>query len=121
MNILSKSDIKLQRIKAKKNPVLSIVIPAYNIETFLPKCLDSLVYAKNIGDCEIIVVNDGSKDNTLKIAKEYEKNFPSVVRVFDKENGGHGSAVNLGMKVAKGKYFKILDSDDWFVTSNLLL
>ncbi len=119
LNILSKSDIKLQRIKAKKNPVLSIVIPAYNIETFLPKCLDSLVYAKNIGDCEIIVVNDGSKDNTLKIAKEYEKNYPSVVRVFDKENGGHGSAVNLGMKVAKGKYFKILDSDDWFVTSNL--
>lgn len=104
-------------VKANK-PILSIVIPAYNIERYLPKCLNSLVFAKNICDCEILVINDGSSDNTLSIARDYEKKFKNIVRVIDKENGGHGSGINVGMKIAKGKYFKILDSDDWVDINN---
>ncbi|MGN0630136.1 MAG: glycosyltransferase family 2 protein, partial [Ruminococcus sp.] len=72
---------------------------------------DSLLIAGD--DAEIIIVNDGSSDGTSKIAHHYEKAYPQIVRVIDKENGGHGSGVNAGLKFAKGKYFKVVDSDDW--------
>lgn len=112
-----------KRIKGKKaeSPILSIIIPSYNIQRYLPKCLNSLVYAKNVNLCEIIIVNDGSKDSTLEIAKKYENNYKGIIKVIDKENGGHGSAINIGMKIANGKYFKILDSDDWLDTKNFEL
>ena len=64
-------------------------------------------------DVEIIIVNDGSKDDTSKIAHEYEEKYPTIVRAVDKENGGHGDAVNVGLDHAEGKYFKVVDSDDW--------
>ena len=64
-------------------------------------------------DVEIIIVNDGSKDDTLKIAREYEGKYPDIVRVVDKENGGHGDAVTTGLTHASGSYFKVVDSDDW--------
>ena len=64
-------------------------------------------------DVEIIIVNDGSKDDTLKIAREYEGKYPDIVRVVDKENGGHGDAVTAGLTHASGSYFKVVDSDDW--------
>ena len=64
-------------------------------------------------DVEIIIVNDGSKDDTSKIAHEYEEKYPTIVRAVDKENGGHGDAVNAGLDHAEGKYFKVVDSDDW--------
>ena len=73
--------------------------------------LDSLLIAKK--DIEIIIVNDGSKDDTLKIAKQYEKKYPKVIKVIDKPNGGHGSGVNAGLQTSTGKYFKVVDSDDW--------
>lgn len=93
--------------------LLSIVIPTYNVEKYLKRCLDTLVYNEDIqNDLEILVVNDGSKDNSLKIAKEYEKKYDSI-KVIDKENGGHGSTINAGLKVATGKYFRVIDSDDW--------
>lgn len=93
--------------------ILTIVIPTYNVEKYLERCLDSLTYNDDIqDDIEILVVNDGSKDNSLKIAKEYEKKFPSVI-VIDKENGGHGSTINAGLVKASGKYFRVIDSDDW--------
>ena len=117
VEFLNAKSISNNVIKANK-PILSIVIPAYNIERYLSKCLNSLVYAKNIGDCEILVINDGSSDNTLSIARNYEKRFKNIVKVIDKENGGHGSGINVGMKIAKGKYFKILDSDDWVDINN---
>ena len=63
-------------------------------------------------DVEIIIVNDGSSDRTLEIAREYKKNYPGIVKVVDKENGGHGDAVNSGLASASGKYFKVVDSDD---------
>ena len=76
---------------------------AHSIESILP-----------VGeDVEIIIVNDGSKDDTLKIAREYEGKYPDIVRVVDKENGGHGDAVTAGLTHASGSYFKVVDSDDW--------
>ena len=94
--------------------ILSVVIPTYNVEKYLRRCLDSLVYDESIlEDIELLVVNDGSKDSSLEIAKEYEKRFPKTIKVIDKENGGHGSTINAGLKVAEGEYFRVIDSDDW--------
>ena len=64
-------------------------------------------------DVEIIIVNDGSSDDTSKIAHEYEEKYPTIIKAVDKENGGHGDAVNSGLTHATGKYFKVVDSDDW--------
>jgi glycosyltransferase involved in cell wall biosynthesis len=71
-------------------------------------------------DVEIIIVNDGSKDNTLEIAKQYEEKYPTIVKAVDKENGGHGDAVNTGLRHATGLYFKVVDSDDWVDESSLM-
>lgn len=94
---------------------LSIAVPTYNVEKYLNRCIDSLIYDVSIlKDIEIIIVNDGSKDNSLNIAKEYEKKYPETIIVIDKENGGHGSTINEALKISTGKYFRVLDSDDWF-------
>ncbi len=94
--------------------LLSIVIPTYNVEKYLRRCLNSLVYDESVlEDIELLIVNDGSKDSSLEIAKEYEKKYPQTIKVIDKENGGHGSTINAGLKVAKGEYFRVIDSDDW--------
>ena len=91
--------------------ILSIVVPTYNVEKYLERCIDSLVYdEKVLNDLEILIVNDGSKDNSLQIAKKYEKQYPNTIKVIDKENGGHGSTINAGLKVATGKYFRVIDS-----------
>ena len=96
------------------NKILTIVVPTYNVEKYLSRCLDSLLYdEKTNKKLEIIVVNDGSKDNSLKIANEYKEKYPDSVLVIDKENGGHGSTINAGLKIATGKYFRVIDSDDW--------
>lgn len=91
--------------------LISFVIPCYNSENYMEHAIQSILVAKE--DIELIIVNDGSKDNTLKIARKYEKKYPKVVKVIDKENGGHGSGVNAGLDVATGRYFKVVDSDDW--------
>ena len=95
------------------NKILTISVAAYNAEKDIKKCLDSMVNNSVSEKLEIIVVNDGSKDKTLQIAKEYEDKYRSVVRIIDKENGGHGSTINASIKESTGKYFKIVDSDDW--------
>lgn len=77
----------------------------------MEKCINSLLTVGD--DAEIIIVNDGSKDDTLKIANGYAEKFPDIVRVIDKPNGGHGSGVNAGLKIATGLYYKVVDSDDW--------
>ncbi len=97
--------------------LISFVVPSYNSEKYLRKCLDSLLTAGEDG--EIIVVNDGSTDDTSKIAHEYQVEYPSIVKVVDKQNGGHGSGVNTGLKNATGLYFKVVDSDDWLDTEGL--
>lgn len=98
--------------------ILSIIVPSYNVENYLEKCLDSMVQSNEVLDnCEIIIVNDGSLDRTQEIAERYRENYESV-KVIKKENGGHGSAINAGVQEAQGKYFKVLDADDWVVTEN---
>lgn len=98
---------------------LTISIAAYNAKKTINKCLDSMVSSKCIDDLEIIVVNDGSKDKTLDIAKDYSQQYPQSVIVIDKENGGHGSTINASIIKATGKYYKIVDSDDWVETESL--
>ncbi len=100
--------------------LLSIIIPTYNMEQYLPRCLDSLVNAKDaLPKLEILVINDGSKDSSSRIAHRYQKLYPDSVFVIDKENGNYGSCVNRGLKEATGKYIKVLDADDWFDTTSL--
>ena len=93
---------------------LTITIPSYNSEQYLERCLDSRILPAGLMEhVEIIVVNDGSTDRTGEIADDYVRRFPDTVKVIHKENGGHGSGVNAGIENAEGKYFKVVDSDDW--------
>ena len=90
--------------------LLTVAIPCYNSQDYMEKSIRS---ALNGGErVEIIVVDDGSTDDTLKIAKKYQEKFPDIIKVIHQENGGHGEAVNTGIKNATGLYFKVLDSDD---------
>jgi len=90
--------------------LLTITVPCYNSEDYLASCLDSLVVG---GDrVEVIVINDGSKDNTGAIAEEYAQRYPNIIRVIHQENGGHGEGINQGLLHATGTYFKVVDSDD---------
>lgn len=95
------------------NKVLSVIIPSYNVEKYLHKTLDSICSISNIKDVEVIVVNDGSKDKTIEKASEFHDIYPDSIVVIDKENGGHGSTINAGLSVATGRYFKVIDGDDW--------
>ena len=90
---------------------LSIVIPIYNVEKYLAKCLDSVIYP-NLPDYEIIGVNDGSTDSSGEILADYVRRYPALVRAVTQENGGLGCARNSGLAVAKGEYVQFLDSDD---------
>lgn len=90
--------------------LLTVAIPCYNSQDYMEKSIRSALTGGN--RVEVIVVDDGSKDNTLKIAKKYQEKFPDIVKVVHQENGGHGEAVNTGIKNATGLYFKVLDSDD---------
>ncbi len=92
--------------------LLSVAIPCYNSAAYMRKAIES---ALSGGDqVEVLIIDDGSgKDDTLDIAKEYERRFPDRCRAIHQENGGHGEAVNTGLRNASGRYFKVLDSDDW--------
>ncbi|MCR4828055.1 MAG: glycosyltransferase family 2 protein [Bacteroidales bacterium] len=98
---------------------LTFLIPCYNVAGCVSHCIDSMLVEDIIDDIEILLVNDGSKDSTLDILRDYEKRFPDTIRVIDKENGGWGTAINLGIKEARGKYLKEVDADDWVSTENL--
>lgn len=99
--------------------IVSFIIPSYNVERYLKKALDSFFLKEVFEKIEVIVVDDGSTDRTTEIAKEYVERVPEVYRLLQKENGGHGSAINEGTRIATGKYLKIVDADDWVVTENL--
>lgn len=102
-----------------ENKILTIAIPAYNMEKYIDRCISSVTNSPEIDTLDIIVVNDGSKDRTLALAKAYEDKYPHSVRVIDKPNGGWGTCINTAIRAAKGKYIKTLDSDDWFDTAAL--
>ena len=106
-------------IKPSKNPILTIAIPAYNVEQYIEKCLDSILRTSNVEEIEILVVNDGSKDKTAEIVEKYEKITNGIVRLINKENGGHGSTINVSIEQAKGKYYRLVDGDDWVDNENL--
>ena len=91
--------------------LLSIVIPSYNSEDYIEHCVESLLVGGE--DVEIIIVDDGSVDRTGEIADAYAARYPSIIRAVHQENGGHGEAVNAGIRNASGLYFKVVDSDDW--------
>ena len=100
--------------------ILTIVIPTYNMQDYLRRCLDSLIVPEEqMKQLEVLVINDGSKDNSSAIAHEYQDKYPDTFRVIDKENGNYGSCVNRGLEEATGKFIKILDADDWFDTNTL--
>lgn len=99
--------------------VLSFVIPAYNSEKFLDKCIPSMLHPEILAKLEIIIVNDGSKDDTAVVAEGYCERYPETVRLISQENKGHGGALNTGCAAARGKYLKVIDADDWVVTENL--
>lgn len=90
---------------------LTFIIPCYNSSETLKDCLDSLYDTQVLEEIEVLIVNDGSTDNTSEIAAEFAERHPSF-RLIDKENGGHGSVINLASGIAQGKYLKVLDSDD---------
>lgn len=97
---------------------ISFAIPSYNSEAYMDRAIESIL--KGGEDVEIIIVNDGSKDRTSEIAHQYEEKYPTIIKAVDKENGGHGDAVNTGLSHATGKYFKVVDSDDWVDEESLL-
>ena len=90
---------------------ISFAIPCYNSEAYMAQAIESILPGGE--DVEILIVNDGSKDRTAEIGKEYEEKYPGIVKLINKENGGHGDAVIAGLSHASGKYFKVVDSDDW--------
>lgn len=91
--------------------LLTIAIPSYNAQDYMKNCIRSLLPGGE--DVEILIVDDGSKDETGAIADEYEKAYPGIVRAIHQENGGHGEAVNAGLRNATGFFYKVVDSDDW--------
>lgn len=97
---------------------ITFAIPCYNSESYMEKAIQSILPAGE--DVEILIVNDGSSDRTEEIGKQYVQKYPSIVKVISKENGGHGDAVNVGLSQAAGKYFKVVDSDDWVDEESLM-
>lgn len=98
--------------------VLTITIPSYNVEKYLYQTLESFVEKSILKEIEVLIVDDGSKDRTAIIGREYQEKYPDTFRLISKENGGHGSTINRGIQEAKGKYFKVVDGDDWVHTDD---
>lgn len=100
--------------------ILTVAVPVYNTEKYIKRCLESVLIDEISDILEVVAVNDGSRDGSLSILNEYKEKYPETLVVIDKENGGHGSAVNAGLKAATGKYFRVLDSDDWVDTASFV-
>ncbi len=101
--------------------LLTVTVPAYNVEAWLDQTLTSMLQEEILEDLEILVVNDGSKDRTKEIGLSYQKKYPDTVRVITKKNGGHGSTINTGIEEAAGRYFKVVDGDDWVDSQNFVM
>lgn len=96
---------------------ITFTVPCYNSASYMKRCIDSLLAVKDY--VEILIIDDGSTDDTPKIADQYAKLYPETVKAVHKANGGHGSGVNMGLSLACGQYFKVVDSDDWLDTASL--
>jgi glycosyltransferase involved in cell wall biosynthesis len=105
-----------------KDKLITIVIPVYKVEDYIRRCLDSLIVApKWMEKMDVLIINDGTPDRSADISREYTIKYPETFRQIDKENGGHGSVLNIGCKEAIGKYIKFCDSDDWLDNVELML
>lgn len=113
----NQSDLCLYRSKDK---LLTIIVPAYNMQRYINRCLDAITHEVTRKYLEILIINDGSNDNTRDIANFYADKYPSNVKLVNKENGGHGSCINKGIELATGKYIKLVDSDDFLDAEALL-
>lgn len=102
------------------NKILSIIVPSYNAEIFLPKGIPTFLDKEILGDIEILIIDDGSSDDTARIADNYHAMYPDTIIAVHKKNGGHGSAINKGIELAQGKYFCVVDADDWVDTSSFV-
>ena len=91
--------------------LLTVTVPCYNSQDYMRHCIESLLPGGE--RVEILIIDDGSKDDTGRIADEYAEKYPTIVRVIHQENGGHGEGINQGLRHAAGTYFKVVDSDDW--------
>ena len=100
--------------------ILTISVAAYNVESILNSTLNSLVVPEILDDIEVLVVDDGATDGSLKIAKDFESKYPNTFKAVHKANGGYGSTVNYSIDNASGKYFKLLDGDDWYDRDGLI-
>lgn len=98
---------------------LTIVVPSYNTEAYIDTCLPTMIDERYIQDIEILLINDGSTDRTKEMLEKYEKQYPESIKVINKENGGHGSVINRGIQEATGRYFRVIDGDDFVDTDNL--
>ena len=110
-------------IEPVEKPVLSVIIPSYNVSMYLRHAIYALMNQRNADKLDVMIVNDGSKDNTSELGRQlsqkYAFNGKSVIRVIDKENGGHGSTINTGIRAARGKYVKVVDGDDVLESAGL--
>lgn len=97
---------------------ITFAIPCFNSEAYMEKAVNSILPGGE--DVEILIVNDGSTDGTAEIGKRLEEQYPGIVKLINQENGGHGDAVNTGLSHARGKYFKVVDSDDWVDEESLM-
>ena len=107
--------------KASSAPMktVSFIVPAFNAAPYLDKCLQSLCIDSELERIEVLVVDDGSTDNTAEIASRYARKYPGTVFLLQKTNGGHGSAINTAVKKIAGKFLKPIDADDWILSENL--
>lgn len=101
------------------NKILSVSVASYNVEIFIKQNIESFLNTSVSSKIEVLIIDDGSKDNTAKIAEEYQNKYPETIRLIKQKNGGPGSTVNTGIRNASGKYFRMVDGDDWVNTSDL--
>lgn len=94
--------------------LLSIIVPTYNMESYLTQCIESILRTPSLASIEVVIVNDGSRDRSLRIAQGFAERYANTIRVIDKENGNYGSTINAALPTLRGEYVKILDADDSF-------
>lgn len=100
--------------------ILTVSVAAYNVAAFLRATLSSCAVPALLEDLEVLIVNDGSTDSTVALAEEFCRRYPQTFRLINKENGGYGTTVNTAVKEARGRYFRLLDGDDWFDRESLV-